>query len=51
MHFFIETFQHVEASSADAMPGEKYFRDAFFGELSFKRSIKLSINKKHETNP
>lgn len=42
---FIETFQHVETSSADAMPGEKYFRDAFFGELNFKRSNKLPINK------
>lgn len=48
---FIETFQHVQTSSADAMPGAKYFRHAFFGELNFKRSIKLPFNKKHETNP
>lgn len=48
---FIETFQHVETSSVDAMPGAKYFRDAFFLKLNMKRSIKLPINKKHETNP
>lgn len=42
---FIKTFQHVETSSADAMPGAKYFPDVFFGKLSFKRSIKLPINK------